>query len=613
MTDGPGRFATAHDFSIVHSFFASDPATLRAHKNVQPNDDAIFTEEEFRNYIGGASAIISQSQSFLNSASGDFAERVYVWETVGFEIDDRARFVVTPAGELEIRYFAIIPFTSSGHEDFDFSGGWTANLGAYFLEDWVDPSRIGRTVDIFFSDTRTTTTFTQTDYDAGDQSLDEDITNFPAALPAIVGLTNDLFDNGTIKFEYDGKALVYGTYGGGVVNIEDKINSDHEDLAENGIVFVGSAQADIVNTTDVSSMLLGNEGADTINGGDGNDEIYGGTVSGEDDGAADTLVGGSGNDTYYVGAGDIVTEATDGGTDLVLSSVTYALANESNVENLTLIGTAAINGTGNDEDNIVIGNAAANEIIGGAGKDLILGGQGNGSDTLRGGSGEDVLIGGDGDDVIYADENDERDIVDGGVGADKFYVGSSDIIVNLEADDLVYVNGVLVTGQVISAPWTEQGDFFVGTGGVSFSRILEGTFTGEGHYGPGDRYSLGTWQNAGLALTADDVDVPILVFGVDYEYNPERHQLTASGEEEGAWFGDEMVAEGGLLDFLDWQQVDHHIPEFDPIPQFSGDAGQPISVSDDDLVETATLLMQLGYDQETHTWNETTLLSAWAA
>ena len=49
------------------------------------------------------------------------------------------------------------------------------------------------------------------------------------------------------------------------------------------------------------------------------------------------------------------------------SSVTFDLSGTKaigGIENLTLTGTAAINGTGNALDNIIIGNTAANVIAG---------------------------------------------------------------------------------------------------------------------------------------------------------------------------------------------------------------------------------------------------------
>ena len=61
----------------------------------------------------------------------------------------------------------------------------------------------------------------------------------------------------------------------------------------------------------------------------------------------DTMKGLGGNDTYTVNKlGDKVVEVAGQGTDKVESTISHDLA--ANVENLQLMGTAAINGTGND-------------------------------------------------------------------------------------------------------------------------------------------------------------------------------------------------------------------------------------------------------------------------
>lgn len=80
--------------------------------------------------------------------------------------------------------------------------------------------------------------------------------------------------------------------------------------------------------------------------------------------------------------------------DTTHSSVSHSLT--AGARNLTLTGTAAINGRGNSLDNLIIGNGAANELRGEAGNDSLNGGAGN--DLLDGGSGRDLLTGGTGAD-----------------------------------------------------------------------------------------------------------------------------------------------------------------------------------------------------------------------
>ena len=113
----------------------------------------------------------------------------------------------------------------------------------------------------------------------------------------------------------------------------------------------------------------GNSLANSISGNDGNDTLDGGVGS-------DTLIGGSGNDTYHVdNASDVIVEFLGAGVDSVLSSTSYFLS--SNVDNLTLTGSAAIDATGNGDANALTGNGGNNRLDGGAGGDTMSGGAGN--------------------------------------------------------------------------------------------------------------------------------------------------------------------------------------------------------------------------------------------
>ncbi|WP_162243318.1 calcium-binding protein, partial [Methylobacterium sp. Leaf399] len=129
----------------------------------------------------------------------------------------------------------------------------------------------------------------------------------------------------------------------------------------------GDAGADNITAGAGSDFLSGGEGNDTLNGGAGDDVL---------EGQAD-------NDLYYVdNVGDQVIEAVGGGTDRVLTSITYTLASGQEIERLHTTndaGTTTINLTGNEIANVITGNAGANVLNGLVGADTMSGGAG--SDT----------------------------------------------------------------------------------------------------------------------------------------------------------------------------------------------------------------------------------------
>jgi len=150
------------------------------------------------------------------------------------------------------------------------------------------------------------------------------------------------------------------------------------------------------------------------------------------------MEGGTGNDIYIVeDAGDEVHEYDNGGTDTIRASISWTLPSPANgalydwyIENLTLTGTAAIDGIGNELNNIITGNAAANVLSGLAGNDTLRGGRGNdtldagdGIDKLYGDAGNDALTGGAGNDLLAGGAGD--DAMTGGTGNDIYYVDST--------------------------------------------------------------------------------------------------------------------------------------------------------------------------------------------
>ncbi len=113
-----------------------------------------------------------------------------------------------------------------------------------------------------------------------------------------------------------------------------------------------------------NQAIRGNNGANLINGGAG----------------AEVMTGFGGNDRYVVDhASDKVIEAANGGTDIVRTTVSYALASGVNVEQLRVFSAAStnnINLTGNAIGQIIVGNNGSNVIAGAGGNDNLTGGAG---------------------------------------------------------------------------------------------------------------------------------------------------------------------------------------------------------------------------------------------
>jgi len=195
----------------------------------------------------------------------------------------------------------------------------------------------------------------------------------------------------------------------------------------------GTVGSDTLVGTFLGDKFYGLEGDDTLTGGSHGDDFLDGGLG------VDTMTGGIGDDTYVVdNVNDSVIEMFDEGRDTVQSNVTYTLGD--NLENLTLTGSASIDGIGNQGWNRIYGNAANNRLEGGGGDDDLYGGDGDdtlvggiGRDSLEGGAGNDVyLVNMDGDDSISGvrDPGLSKDVIQFGEG-----ISADDITVNRPSYD----------------------------------------------------------------------------------------------------------------------------------------------------------------------------------
>ncbi len=157
----------------------------------------------------------------------------------------------------------------------------------------------------------------------------------------------------------------------------------------------GRAGNDTIDGDNGNDNLFGEEGADEINGDRNNDYIDGGP-------GGDAMRGGSNNDTvsYITRTAGVPAQigGQAGNADDAVPGVIDTI--NADVENL-------LGGSGPD---VLIGDRDGNLLIGGAGNDFLLGLQG--SDRLLGGNEDDFISGDSGNDVLK-----------GGFGADAMFGG----------------------------------------------------------------------------------------------------------------------------------------------------------------------------------------------
>ncbi|CAI8760674.1 serralysin [Pseudomonas sp. IT-P260] len=377
------------------------------------------------------------------------------------------------------------------------------------------------------------------------------------------------------------------------------------------LVLTGSA----INGTgnDLNNMLTGNSANNTLNGGAGDDTLDGGL-------GADTMIGGDGFDSYYVdNVNDVVieTDASLTALDRVFSSIDYTLG--ANVENLVLIGSANLNGTGNAVNNRITGNIGNNILDGGMGADTMIGGAGDdtyvvdnvndvvieqageGHDLVRTGFGytlganiEDLTMTGNFDGSLKGNELDNvitgnagHNYIDGGLGADTMIGGAGndvyfvdnlqDVVIELanEGNDTVWSSvdftlsdnveiGSLIGNANLNLTGSAQNNFLNGNEG---NNILDGGLGADQMFGGGgdDTYIVDNVND--VVMEAADKGHDLVLTSVDYTLAYDLEDGTITGN------ADVYLRGNNRDNILIGNSGNNELQGFDGIDQLYGGAG----------------------------------------
>lgn len=253
------------------------------------------------------------------------------------------------------------------------------------------------------------------------------------------GAGNDLLEGGTGADRLDGGTgmdYLIGGAGNDTYYLDDagdiigEAVNQGQDIVYSAVSFslAGQFIETLTLTGSANINATGNNQVNVLNGNGGNNVLDGG-------GGPDVLNGGAGDDTYYVdNSADQVIEQVNKGYDTVLASASFSLVGRY-VETLVLVGSANINGIGNDQGVTLIGNTGDNTLTGGLK-----------ADTLDGGAGADILVGGGGDDSYYVDSSADQVAEQVSKGYDTVYATTNFSLAGQYIERLILTGSANING-----------------------------------------------------------------------------------------------------------------------------------------------------------------------
>lgn len=437
-------------------------------------------------------------QAQIDVGNNNYMDRAFIFNHGDFVLSNDTKFTVDSNGNLSMIDVKVLPVT----DNFDFEsteGSLAQYLDEIYLQPTIDPSKIGRKVEILFGGTVSSQAYTASAYAADIGKIASWQVSTAAAGLAIganiISYVEDMRSRGVFETERDGKTIIYD---GQRTNYIDSIGID------DGAILVAGSQNDVISTYDGNDIAYGGDGDDLFTSSQGADQVFGGnelgkpeitdsdemsyalsptsitvTLNGssdiivQKDDLADTLhsieaikgtdfrdyfningdlpensyllldagAGQTGNDIIHF-ADDLNINIDNDGHGFVTSNATSGIIELLNFHTQIIASDYANSITDNSVGGKRIDGGDGNDLIVGAGGPLQANG-GDGDDTITGGVGNDVLAGGEGSDVI-----------NGGIGSD-YLLGSSNVSdADLDDEDILLgglgsdylVNGAIMTG-----------------------------------------------------------------------------------------------------------------------------------------------------------------------
>ena len=299
----------------------------------------IFYGKNDKHYLEARKAILKSSQYRIENNSSDYWMRGFAFGSTFFELDaENIKYIfdANTGKPLRIDNLKLRPYA----DNFDFESNDPAAIPINkILKQIMDPSGIGRTVNIEFDNNKfftlpSGTSYTQDNYREyvkkySKRGFGDTYPDLPGTLGYSLdygkyfeGLKklheSDVYNfrdsnNRITLFDGDNDNIIQGTKGDNL-DIKNDINvsslgffkgagaeivydlenfNKYREYLKNGITYVGGDGDDTIEGTEYSDILKGNSDNDTLSGKGGDDQ----------------LEGGSGSDTYYIEGHDTVFDA----------------------------------------------------------------------------------------------------------------------------------------------------------------------------------------------------------------------------------------------------------------------------------------------------------------